>query len=54
MMGDEDYYRKNMCKIDLYEKNGYLIGKQLIILHETDENPLDTMVMERYIEECLM
>lgn len=54
MMGDEDYYRKNMCKIDLYEKNGYLIGKQLILLHETDENPLDTMVMERYIEECLM
>ena len=54
MMGDEDYYQKNMSKIDLYEKNGYLIGKKLIILHETAENPLDTMVMERYIEECLM
>ena len=54
MMGDEDYYQKNMCKIDLYEKNGYLIGKKLIILHETAENPLDTMVMERYIKECLM
>jgi len=54
MMGDELYYQKNMEKIDLYEKNGYLIGKNLILLHETADSPLDTTVMEQYISEFLL
>ena len=54
MMGDELYYRKNMEKIDLYEKNGYLIGRNLILLHETAENPLDTTIMEQYLTEFLL
>ncbi len=54
MMGDELYYRKNMEKIDLYEKNGYLIGRNLILLHETAESPLDTTIMEQYLTEFLL
>ena len=54
MMGEESYYRNNMSKISIYEKNGYLIGKKLIILHETADKPLDTSVMKAYIEEYLL
>ncbi len=54
MMGEEQYYQKNMNKIDLYERNGYLIGRKLILLHETAESPLNTTIMERYIEENLL
>ena len=54
MMGEESYYRNNMSKISIYEKNGYLIGKKLIILHETADKPLDTSVMRAYIEEYLL
>lgn len=49
MMDDEQYYIRSMNKIDLYEKNGYLIGQKLILLHETFDNPLDTRIMDKYI-----
>lgn len=54
MMGEESYYRNNMGKISVYEKNGYLIGRNLIILHETSERPLNISVMEAYIKEYLL
>ncbi|MBO4902386.1 MAG: hypothetical protein J5518_06300 [Lachnospiraceae bacterium] len=54
MMDDEQYYLRSMDKIDLYEKNGYLIGEKLILLHETMNNPLDTTIMRRYIETFLV
>ncbi len=53
MMDDEQYFLKSMDKIDLYEKNGYLIGQKLLLLHETMEHPLDTTVMEKYITTYL-
>ncbi len=54
MMDDEQYYLRNINKIELYEKNGYLIGKNLILLHETAKSPLDTAIMEQYLREFLL
>ena len=34
-MYDENYVASNMRKLDLYEKNGYLLGENLIITHES-------------------
>jgi len=53
MMDKSSYYEKAMWKIDLYEKNGILIGEELIITHETLGSPLDTNVLERYVESKL-
>ena len=50
MMDKASYYENNMWKIDLYEKNGILLGDRLIITHETSGSPLDTNVLERYVE----
>ncbi len=54
MMDDETYYERSMVKIDMYEKNGYLIGQKLLLLHESREHPLDMSVMEKYIEAYLV
>lgn len=49
-MDDIEYVIKNMRKLDLYEKNGFLLGKNLIITHETSTSPLNTSVVDSYIE----
>lgn len=54
MMDDSNYYCSTMYKLDLYEKNGYLIGKNIILLHETSSKPLSTKVLQNYIKEYLL
>ena len=54
MLDQDRYYQKNIEKIDLYERNGYLIGKNLILLHETSYRPLDTTILDKYIKEFLL
>lgn len=53
MLDKEAYYEKNLDKLALYERNGYLIGKNLILLHETSTSPLNTKILDQYIEEFL-
>ncbi len=53
MMDKPSYYEKAMWKIDVYEKNGILLGEELIITHETAGSPLDTNVLEKYVERKL-
>ncbi|MBQ7767125.1 MAG: hypothetical protein IJ397_09805 [Lachnospiraceae bacterium] len=53
MMDKMSYSENAMQKIDMYEKNGILLGDGLIITHETTGNPLDINVLERYIERFL-
>ena len=43
-----------MYKLETYEKNGILLGENLIMLHETTLNPLNVKVMQKYIEKYLM
>lgn len=45
-----DYYENVMFKLDTYEKNDILLGKNLLIFHETSSNPLNTKVMQKYME----
>ena len=54
MLDQERYYRNSIDKIDLYERNGYMIGKNLILLHETSYSALNTGTVGRYIEQFLL
>lgn len=54
MMDNPEYVDKNINKLDLYEKNGYLLGKNLIITHETSSKPLSVGVVDSYIENFLI
>lgn len=49
-MDDEHYVDVNMRKLDLYEKNGYLLGDNLVITHETSKAPLNVKVLDSYIK----
>lgn len=49
-MDDEDYVSANMRKLELYEKNGYLLGENLIVTHETSKAPLNVKVLDMYIK----
>ena len=53
MMDKISYCESAMQKIDMYEKNGILLGDELIITHETSGSPLDSNVLERYVERFL-
>jgi len=53
MMDKLDYNNSNLRKIDLMERNGYILGKNFIILHETSDNGLNIKVVRNYIEEYL-
>ena len=50
----EAYMLSNSDKIYLYEKNGYLIGRDLILFHETANHPLDVTLVDEYLEEFLI
>lgn len=54
MMDDAVYCEKNMRKLDLYERNGILLGNQLLVFHETYDAPLNVNVMKKYIEKYLI
>lgn len=53
MMDNAMYYENAMFKLDTYEKNDILLGKNLILLHETSSSPLNTNVVKKYIENYL-
>ena len=53
MMDKSSYFESAMHKLDTYEKNNILIGRDLILLHETSMSPLDIKVLEKYIIEYL-
>ena len=49
-MDDEDYVAANMRKLDLYERNGYLLGDNLMVTHETSKVPLNRNILDSYIK----
>lgn len=53
LMDKTSYFENAMQKLDIYEKNRILIGKNLLLLHETANHPLDVHVMREYIENFL-
>lgn len=54
MMDNEQYVRKSLSKINIYEKNDIFLGRRLIITHETAMDPLDTRLLNSIINEYLI
>ncbi len=53
MMDNPQYYKNTLSKLDIYERNGLLIGRDVILLHESYYHPLNTKVVTEYIKEFL-
>ena len=53
-MDDEDYAKKNIKRINAYQKNGIMIGDQLILTMETSATPLDVRLIDQIIKHYLL
>lgn len=51
MMDKYGYNNSVLNKIDVFEHNGYLIGVNMLLLHETTDGPISIPVLRQYIEE---
>ena len=54
MMDNPQYYNNVLSKLDVYEKNGLLIGRNVLLFHESSYRPLSTRVINEYICEFLL
>ena len=54
MMDNPEYIEKNIRKLDIYERNGFLLGESLLLTHETSKVPLSRSVLNSYIENYLL
>lgn len=50
MMDNESYAINTINKLSIYEKNNLLLGKDVLIFHETGSSPLVTATINKYIE----
>ena len=50
MMQKSDYCLRNLRKIDAYRRNGYVIGKDLLLSFESDQHPLDVKSFNTMID----
>lgn len=53
MIDNLGYYNNVLAKLDVYERNGLLIGREIILLHESSFRPLSTRVVADYLQEFL-
>lgn len=53
MLDNVEYLEKNIRKLEEYERNGYLLGKNLIITYETSTHPLNLKLVQNKIQEYL-
>ncbi len=53
MMDDPDYTEKAIKKIELYERNGIIPGKNLILTFETKKTPINRNVVREIIKHFL-
>ena len=51
MMTDPTYAKNAVRKIEMYEKNGYIPGKNIIYTFESVECPLNTLCTDKIVEE---
>ena len=54
MMDDSDYLEDNIQKLNVYARNGIIIGKNLIITMETLMNPFNTSQIDQMIQTFLV
>ena len=53
-MDEEDYARKNVFRINMYQKNGFFHGDNLITTWETSSLPLNTKLIDSIIQHFLL
>ena len=53
MMDNIAYANRNISKIQTYEQNGFLVGKNMIMTFEASATPLNSSSVMRMIEEYL-
>ena len=54
MMDDPEYAERNIKKVRAYERNGYVIGRNLILTFETKSSPIGPADAERLISNFLL
>ena len=54
MMDNSQYFSNVLSKLDAYEKNGLLIGRDIFLFHESSYRPLNTRVISDYIVEFFL
>ena len=54
MMDNIAYANKNIAKIQTYEQNGFLAGKNMIMTFESSMTPLSSATIKQMIEEYLL
>lgn len=54
MMDNAEYSEKNMTRLDAYERNGFLLGKNLIISTESQQRILSSKLVEKKINTFLL
>ena len=50
MMDDEEYRENALERMKLYEKNGYLLGKDVLVSYETGKSPIDQKLLQEKID----
>jgi hypothetical protein len=50
MMDQTEYCKKALSRIEVYEKNGLMPGKELLLTHETKEHPIQTEIVVNMIK----
>lgn len=53
MMDDPNYVEMSIRKINTYEQNEMLLGKNLILTYETKKNPLNTKTIKLMVQHYL-
>lgn len=54
MMDNAEYSDNALHRIDMYAKNGFHLGTDLILTYETSTRPLDTKLLNQMIEHYLL
>lgn len=54
MMDDEEYANNAIRKMEVYENNGYWLGKNLITTFETSSKPISVKILEQTIKHYLL
>ena len=54
MMDNAGYANKNISKMNVYQQNGYYLGKNMIATFETSAVPLSSRQIKGIIEEYLL
>ncbi len=52
-MDSDTYFQNTLSKLDAFERNGLLVGRDVLILHETASVPLSVRVINKYIDEFM-